>query len=168
MYVLLIRHAIAEDYDIFALSGQADELRPLTPKGRAKMRKNVRGLQSTVPQIHYILSSPLRRAVQTADLIAQSYPDAHRDILSALAPRGSAMVVLDYLQEHSGTSHTVALIGHEPYLGELATWFLSGRPDVWLPFKKGSACLLEFTEEIKVGQARLQWILTSKHLRMLG
>lgn len=168
MQVLLIRHAIAEDYTIFSLSGQSDDLRPLTTKGKTKMRKGIRGLQRLIPQIHWIISSPLRRAVQTADLVAQSYPDAHREVLSALAPRGSTTTILDYLQGHSGTTHIVALVGHEPHLGELATWLLSEHVESWLPLRKGSVCLLEFSGEVVAGQADLQWLLTPKQLRMLS
>lgn len=168
MKVLLIRHAIAEDYTLFSLSGQADDLRPLTTKGKTKMKKGIRGLQKLVSQVHHIVSSPLRRAIQTADLVAQSYPDAHREILSALAPRGSTTTILEHLQGYSNTSHVIVLIGHEPHLGELATWLLSGHIDTWLPLKKGSACLLEFSGEVAAGQADLCWVLTPKQLRMLS
>jgi len=168
MKVLLIRHAIAEDYTIFSLSGQADDLRPLTTKGKTKMRKGIRGLQQLITQIQYVVSSPLRRAVQTADLVAQSYPDAHREVLPALAPRGSTTVILEYLQGHSNTTHTIALIGHEPHLGELTTWLLSGHIGTWCPLKKGGAGLLEFSGEVAASQADLQWLLTPKQLRLLS
>jgi len=168
MRVLFIRHAIAEDYTIFSLSGQSDDLRPLTTKGKTKMRKGIRGLQQLVAQVHVITSSPLRRAIQTADLLAQSYPDAHREILSALAPRGSTTGILEYLQKYEGTTHTIALVGHEPHLGELVTWLLSRHIETWLPLKKGSICLLGFSSEVAPGQADLQWLLTSKQLRMLS
>lgn len=168
MHVLIVRHAIAEDFETFSLSGQPDELRPLTDKGIAKMRKNIRGLKNVVPQIHLLTSSPLRRAIQTADLLAEAYPEAHRGILPDLAPREATSGILAYLRKHEHTAHVIILVGHEPYLGELATWLLSGHTDTWLPLKKGAACLLEFSAEVNAGQADLRWLLTPVQLRQLA
>lgn len=167
MHILIIRHAIAEDFESFATSGQPDELRPLSDKGIAKMRKNIRGLKNIIPQIQLLASSPLRRAIQTADLLAETYPEAHRDILPDLAPRRTTEGVLAFLRQHENTAHVIALIGHEPYLGELATWLLSGHIDTWLPLKKGAACFLEFSAEVDAGQADLRWLLTPGQLRQL-
>ena len=168
MQVLIVRHAIAEDYEKFALTGQADDLRPLTDKGESKMRKNIAGIKNFIPFIHRIATSPLRRAIQTADLLAKTYPSAYRDTLIALEPRGQVTLLLDYLQEYTETMRVIALVGHEPHLGELTTWLLSGRTNNWLPLKKGSACLLEFPYEIKPGQATLRWLLTPRQLRALA
>jgi phosphohistidine phosphatase len=165
MEVVIMRHAIAEDYEEYALTHQSDELRPLSAKGEEKMRKNARGLKRIVPFIHYIASSQLRRAIQTAEILARVYPNARRDVLSALAPQGPVAATLAYLQQYESVAPTIALIGHEPDLGELATWFLSGRPGDWLPFKKGGACLLEFPGKIAPGEAELHWVLTPTQLR---
>lgn len=168
MQVLLIRHAIAEDYNTFALTGKGDDLRPLTEKGIGKMRRSLHGLKTILSEIDYITHSPLTRAVQTADLVKQFYPEAHNITLPALAPRGSASSVLAYLKEHANTHHTVALVGHEPGLGELGSWLLSGHTDTWLPLKKGGMCLLNFTEVIDSGQGDLLWLLSPKLLRNLA
>jgi phosphohistidine phosphatase len=168
MQVLLIRHAIAEELEDPNSSEQADAARPLSAKGKTKMRKNIEGLQLVLPQIYQIASSPLIRAQQTADLLLGSYRDAKRDTLRALAPRGSAPAILTYLQEHAHTTHTIALIGHEPDLGELGTWLLSGHTNNWMPLRKGAACLLEFTDEVLVGQASLVWSLNPSLLRRLA
>jgi phosphohistidine phosphatase len=63
---------------------------------------------------------------------------------------------------------TIALVGHEPDLGELATWLLSGRLDNWMPLKKGGTCLLEFIDEVEAGEAELCWLLKPKQLRQLA
>lgn len=168
MQVLIIRHAPAEDREDFAQSRQSDDLRPLTNKGKNKMRQNVKGLQSIVPKIDRIAESPLIRAQQTAGLLASVYPNVVRETLSALAPDGSESKVLAYLQKYANTTGTIALVGHEPDLGELATWLLSGEIDTWMPLKKGSACLLEFLDDVEAGEAELCWMLTPKQLRQLG
>ena len=168
MQVLIIRHAPAEDRNEFARSGKSDDLRPLSANGKKKMVDNVRGLQTTVTDIHSILTSPLIRAQQTADFLAEVYPNSQREILPALAPLGSPSEVLEYLQSHADTTHTIALVGHEPDLGELVTWLVSGHTDIWLPLKKGSACLLEFSDRVEAGEAKFCWLLRPKQLRNLN
>lgn len=168
MRVLIIRHAPAEDRAEFYQSGQSDELRPLSSQGKAKMRKNVQGLQTIVPQIDRIAGSPLVRAQQTAGLLHAAYPNAIRETLPALAPAGSEFALLTYLQQQASKTQTIALVGHEPDLGALATWLLSGQADTWMPLKKGAACLLEFVEVVEAGQAELCWMLRPKQLRQLA
>ncbi|MDM8558902.1 phosphohistidine phosphatase SixA [Candidatus Parabeggiatoa sp. HSG14] len=168
MQVLIIRHAPAEDREEFAGSGQSDDLRPLTQRGKEKMRQNVAGLLTIVPQIDRIVESPLIRAQQTGGLVASTYSNVIRQTLPALAPNGSESEVLTYLQKYADTTTTIALVGHEPNLGELATWLLSGQADNWIPLKKGSACLLEFPGEVKAGKAELLWMLRPKQLRQLA
>ena len=168
MQVLMIRHAPAEERETFALSGQSDELRPLTHQGKNKMRKNINGLKKIIPMIDRIAESPLVRAQQTAGLITAAYPNAIRDNLPALASNGSMSDVLTYLQKYAQTTQIIALVGHEPDLGELVTWLLSGTANVWMPLKKGAACLIEFPDEIEAGEAELCWMLRPKQLRLLA
>jgi phosphohistidine phosphatase len=167
MQVLIIRHAPTEDREVFALSGQSDDLRPLSELGKAKMRRNIQGIQKIVPKLQAIASSPLLRAQQTADLLARAYSPVQRDTLPALAPLGAVADILSYLQDYANTSHIIALVGHEPDLAQLATWLLTGHADNWLPLKKGAACLLEFPDEVEAGQAELEWALTPGQLRGL-
>jgi len=168
MQVLIVRHAPALDRGEFAYTGKSDDLRPLSSQGEAKMRDNIQGLQCLVPEIDTIVESPLIRAQQTGELLAFAYPKAQRKTLAALAPGGSEFAVLNDLQENAKTIQTIVLVGHEPDLGELATWLLSGRLDNWMPLKKGGACLLEFIDEVEAGEAELCWLLKPKQLRQLA
>jgi len=168
MQILIIRHAPAEDREKFAHTNQPDELRPLTNKGKAKMRQNIQGLLHLIPQIDCITTSPLIRTTQTAGLLASAYPNAQRKTLAALAPTGSKSAILAYLQKMAKTIQTIALVGHEPDLRELTTWLLSKQLDNWIFLKKGGACLLEFIDDVEAGEAELGWMLKSKHLRQLA
>ncbi len=168
MDVLVVRHAIAQERDEFAaLMGQSDDLRPLTDKGQQKMRKNIKGLTTQLDNISVIAASPLVRAQQTAHLLQEQYSSADFHTLNALAPRGSIIDVLAYLKKQP-QNRTVCLVGHEPDLGEMTTFFLSSRPDTWLPFKKGAACLLRFEHAIEAGEADLIWFLTPTQMRDLA
>ncbi len=168
MRVLIVRHAPAEDRGEFARSGKSDDLRPLSENGKKKMRENVQGLQTIVPHIHNVISSSLRRAQQTADFLTEAYPNAQRETLPALAPLGSASEILKHLQKYTDTkNHTIAIVGHEPDLGELTMWLVNGHTNSYLPLKKGAACLLEFSTKIEAGEAKFCWMLKPKQLRNL-
>jgi phosphohistidine phosphatase len=168
MRVLIVRHAPAEDRQVFARSGQSDNLRPLSRAGKEKMSLNIKGLQKIILALDGIAESPLVRAQQTADYLASAYPKAIRETLPALAPNGNYGEILKYLQQYTHTNKTIALVGHEPDLGELATWLLTGEAENWMPLKKGSACLLEFFYEVDTSQAELCWMLQPKQLRQLA
>jgi len=164
--ILLVRHAIAEDRATFATTGMADDERPLTERGMDRMRAAAAGLAAVVDGLELIGSSPLLRARQTADLVAERFPRAERATLDWMAPGGDRPQALGWLA--SGNAASVALVGHEPDLGELASWLLSGRPSPFVEFKKGAACLLVVEGRVQAGAATLRWHLAPRQLRVLG
>src|SRR5215510_9395412 len=105
MQLLLIRHARAEDRETFAATGQPDSKRPLTGKGIRRMKKAARGLRSLVPSIDLLVSSPLRRAVETARIIADVYGGIRCIERDELAPEAAAEELIDWLaaQRQKGT-----------------------------------------------------------------
>lgn len=165
MQLLLVRHAIAEERQVFAATGQSDELRPLTDIGSKKMHKAALGLRYLVPELAQIVSSPLTRAQQTAAILAAQYPNAEQITLEALAPDASPQAVPDWLAEQN--AEVLALVGHEPDLGMLACYLLTGQVFDFIPLKKAGACLLEFGDTVAPGQAELRWLLTPRQLREL-
>jgi len=169
MQVLIVRHGMAEDRDTFAATGQTDDLRPLTEKGKEKTKKAAKGIRKLVPVLHRIVASPLVRAQQTATILSERYDGVHITTLKALSPEADSFeMILSYLQTYGYHLETIALVGHEPDLGQLTTWLLTGQRSQWMPLKKGSACLLEFSDEVETGAANLLWYLAPKHLRQLA
>ncbi|WP_127478142.1 phosphohistidine phosphatase SixA [Sulfurivermis fontis] len=166
MDVLLVRHAKAEEREIFALTGAEDALRPLTKSGAREMRKVARALQRLVPRIDVLASSPLLRALQTADILAARIGGKAVQ-LPQLAPGHAPGQVLTWLRSQ-GDNPCVALVGHEPDLGVLAAWLLTGGQGGFLPLKKGGACLLHFKDGIKEGKAELVWAMPPAVLRRIG
>ena len=167
MNVLVIRHAIAEDRRRFARTGDDDGLRPLTPRGRRRMRVGARGLRRAVPEIELVATSPLTRAAQTAEIVAGVYRDLKVVKLPCLAPEAPVNALLKWLQERKHGA-TVALVGHEPDLGVFVSWMLTGLQESFIQMKKGGACLLELKEQVRPGRARLVWSLAPAQLRSLG
>jgi phosphohistidine phosphatase len=164
MKLLVIRHAIAETREEFARSGKHDDLRPLTSRGRRRMRRVAQGLRCLVPELDLLASSPLVRATQTARIVAQVYPDAAHATVEELAPDHKLPAFLRWLreQQHHGV---VAVVGHEPHLSHLVSWLLAGRFTSFVTLKKGAACLLEFRAIPTPAEAQLRWLLQPAEIR---
>ena len=167
MKIILVRHAIAEDRMLFSTKNSNDDLRPLTEKGRRRMELGAQGLRRLEPVLDYLLSSPLTRAIETAEILGICFPDATRDITDTLSPGAAPQILAEKLKTLPRES-TVALVGHEPDLSELAAWFCNGSHFSFLRFKKGAACLLESIGQPGPASAEILWALTPKQLRNLA
>lgn len=164
MKILLVRHAIAEDPATFAMKNDDDGKRPLTSKGQKRMRQGVQGLLKIHPKIDYLISSPLIRAIQTANILSDHYPDAIRKETAHLSPGAEPEQLAEYLDALPADAG-IALIGHEPDLSELAAWLCCGTNFSFLHFKKGAACLLDTIGKPGASRAEIEWFLTPKQLR---
>lgn len=163
MLIYLIRHAIAETLP--PASGRSDAERALTRQGAARMRRAASGLSTLVPSVDRLFSSPLRRARQTAAILAPHWR-ADVEIDEGLAPEGSLRELALRLAAlgGQGAGH-VAVVGHQPGLGALASLLWIGEERrAWLPFKKGSAACIELVPP----QAMLRWFLPPAQLRALA
>jgi phosphohistidine phosphatase len=167
MRLLVVRHGIAEDRDAWARTGEDDTLRPLTDEGRRKMRGVARGLARVGPTPDVLASSPLTRAVQTADILDRAYGGVETMVLEQLTPERHPADLLGWLRMCASES-TIAVVGHEPHLSDLLSWLLTGREGSFIQLKKGGACLLSFQENARAGSAMLRWALTPTQLRRLG
>lgn len=158
----LVRHAIAAER---GPDWPDDALRPLVHRGRARMREVVRGLASLGVTVDSIYTSPLVRAHQTAEILAAGIDAGVAvHVLKELAPGHAPALVIDALKPRARVS-SIALVGHEPGMGELAAFLLGTRePPV---FKKGGVCRLSVRWPIRPGTAELAWLATPKMLRSL-
>lgn len=165
MKVYLVRHAIAEDQEKFS---QPDELRPLTAKGRDKLKKVLKGLSVLAPSLDRLYCSPLVRAVQTAEYFTAKY-GVTGEKTDALSPTASPEAVLRLLEECGRQgSRSVALVGHEPQLNRLVSWLTIGRPAEILLFKKAGVCCLEFSDGVGRAKAEIVWFMGPSQLIELG
>lgn len=158
----LVRHGPAAPREDFA----RDEDRPLTEEGIEKTRLAARGF-ATLAQVDLVLTSPLIRARQTADLLVEALqPRPKLEELGHLAFGGQAAKVADAVNAIDAAR--VALVGHEPDMGELVGWLISGRRDVDVDFKKAAACRIDFDTDVKAGLGCLVWFCPPAVLRALG
>jgi phosphohistidine phosphatase len=160
----LIRHAIAAER---GEEWPDDTRRPLTHEGAAKMRVIVSGLDALGVEIGLVLTSPLVRAVETAEIVATGL-DSHPEIVEfpTLAPGHTPAKVAEALSNMHRPPKEVALVGHEPDLGALAAWLIGGRSS--LVFKKGGVARIDISAWPPVRDGNLAWFATPKMLRAVG
>ena len=160
MEIWLLRHAAAEDR---APSGR-DEDRSLTNDGEERAREVARGLAALEPSIEAILTSPYRRARQTAEPAERELDLA--DALQesrALEPDRDPEETLAELRKLGRES--VLLVGHEPHLGTLLGRLVCGRSGLAMPMKKAAVARLIWDGR---GRAALKALLPPKVLAALG
>ena len=159
----LIRHGIAaERGDQFP----DDSKRPLTSEGIVALRKEAKALDLLDVAFDHIITSPLVRTKQTADVFAECLkPKPSVSNSDTLAPAGSAAGVMQELAKHAKKGR-IALVGHEPNLGELAARLIGSRTP--LEFKKGGICRIDFEVLPPKGVGHLRWFVTPKMLRKIG
>jgi phosphohistidine phosphatase len=159
----LIRHGVAaergEDYP-------DDSKRPLTGSGMSKLRKEAKALNALEVGFDLIITSPLVRTKQTAEIISETLNGKPPVTTSdSLAPAGTPAAVMQELARHMRKAR-IALVGHEPNLGELAARLIGARSAI--EFKKGAICRIDFEVMPPKSLGQLQWFLTPRMLRKIG
>jgi phosphohistidine phosphatase len=161
MKLLILRHAIAVDP---GTPGIEDNDRPLTPRGRKRFMKAAQGLARILSVPDALLTSPLPRALETAQIAAEAWGDV-TPIEEPRLAAGHAEELLPALAAH-GEDALVALVGHEPDVSHLLGRIIAGAGER-LAFKKGGAALVEM-DGATPGRGRLIWFLPPRLLRRLG
>ena len=161
MKLLIIRHAIA--YPHGTPEYEEDE-RPLTPAGRRKFEKAARGLAEIIGPPDVLLTSPLPRARQTAEIAAQAWGGVSPTEEPALADDDidAVLSAIDRLPRDA----RVAVVGHEPYVSALLGRLLGTDKTDRLEFRKGGAALVDMPGPAANG-GRLEWYVRPKMLRRL-
>lgn len=165
MDCLLFRHGIAvarEEWE------GKDVDRPLTERGKQRVRQVAAGLRRLDVRPSVIYTSPARRALETAQLLhgllaSSSLLQLRDELLPEASPAQMVRLLRDLTPESC-----VLCIGHEPQLGMAASVLLSGRVSASFPLKKAGACLIELSIPAKPSRGILRWWLTPGQLRAIG
>jgi phosphohistidine phosphatase len=151
-----------------AAVGITDADRALTRRGYEKLRRAAQGLRVLVPNIDLIMTSPLRRARETAEAVRLVHSGRVTILASdELAPGTPARDTVRALAAQQ-KAHALLCVGHEPGLSRLAYYLLTGQAQSRLRLKKAGACMLEFPRRIAPGQASLVWSIPPRVLRNLA
>jgi phosphohistidine phosphatase len=154
MNLYLIRHAIAVD------EYEDDSQRPLSDKGRRKMRQIAKGLRAIGVEFDLVISSPYVRAAETAKILAEVFKMKREVQFSDhLVPTGDPNLLIAELNEESNVD-SVAIVGHEPFLSSLIGLLVADNASVDITLKKGSVCSLSADNLHHERKATIDWLLT--------
>jgi phosphohistidine phosphatase len=162
----IIRHGIAVDRGSAGFSD--DSKRPLTADGKKKMKEIMAGLVKAGFDLDWIVTSPLVRARETAQIVAEELGTrVPLDLCDALRPGGSPESLITFLAKHANRKR-VLVVGHEPDLSELAARLIGAGRHANLAFKKGGCCLITFLEFPPKSPGQLVWWLTPRLMRRMA
>jgi len=155
MEIYLLRHAIAEA----ARPGMKDSERALTEAGRAKLRRVLRRAKDAGVQPDLILTSPYRRARETAEEAAAALAYRNKIVQTqALVPGASPFDAWEEIRSRPDEG-SILLAGHEPHMSSLMA-FLLGNPAMQVDMKKAALARLDCERLGAEPQAMLKWLLT--------
>jgi phosphohistidine phosphatase len=163
MKLYLMRHGIATERIGGAILN--DSQRPLTEEGKAETKLVALGLKRLAIKPDLVVTSPLVRAKQTAEIIIDVL-GAKDDlkVTDALAPGGAASDLYKFLRQFNQPQapQEVFLVGHEPDMGRLAGTLLWAGPELDIPFKKAGVARIDIADVPPTAPGTLKWFLTPK------
>src|SRR5580765_2770167 len=156
----LVRHGLAEER---GAKWPDDAKRPLSADGMSRLKKSARGLDRIDVKFDVILTSPLVRARQTADILSAEM-EGHPTIVNvdSLAPGAKPDALIADLEKHTRKTR-IALVGHEPGIGELAARLVGSRHPI--EFKKGAIARIDINQIPPAGPGDMRWMLPPKFMR---
>lgn len=172
MRIYLMRHGLAGNRDTWT---DDDSLRPLTEKGERRMRAAADGLKRLNPAVDVLLTSPLVRARQTAEIVGETL-NLEVEEQAALEP-GFGLVHLAGLLTIYTEAHSLMLVGHEPDFSILIGRLIATRGEAQVMMKKGACCALDLPEETPnpdraakqlTGSATLLWLMSARQLAQIA
>jgi len=164
MMLYILRHAAAEE----AASSGDDGARKLTERSKEKMLGAAAGFRAMGLKFDAILTSPLVRATETAELVASAYDNSPPpQVVPALATGIAAAEAVAALRAFS-RHDDVMIVGHEPQLSAIASILLTGAGDAaHLKLKTGGCIAIDLPARFERGGGELRWMLTHRQLRQM-
>ena len=155
MEIYLLRHGIAED----GKPGRPDSERALTDEGRVRLRRVLKRVRSADVNPSLILSSPYRRAVETAEVAAEVFRYQGDVVKSrAFVPEARPKEAWDEIRVHSNEG-SILVASHEPLMSAL-TAYLLGCPALHVDMKKAALVRIDMDRLGAEPHGLLKWMLT--------
>ena len=166
MHVYILRHGNAGDPEQW--TGD-DRERPLTDEGRKEMRAVAKGLDWLDLKLDTLVTSPLVRAQETAEVVRQALHPSRYDTSQLLAP-GCDLRTLAQLLTLYAHSRELMIVGHEPDLGEIIAALIGASLPGKIQLKKAACCCMKLDTEAGElgGKGVLVWHLPPRVLAHLG
>ena len=164
MRLYLLRHAPAVPHGTL---GYPNDDRPLTPAGIKKMKAAAAGMPAVIPCPDVILTSPFKRALQTAQIAAKALKSEKKiKIAQKLSPGARPEDFLEEMAKYKNKKN-ILVVGHEPDLGKF-TAALLGAKQGFIEFRKGGICRIDWESGPPEKPGRLIWHLKPKFLRKMS
>lgn len=165
MELYIVRHGIAETRTEEGFRSDAE--RALTPKGRTRTREVARALRELGCGPARIGTSPLRRALETAQIMAEVLsPEVPPEVCEFLSPGAEAGDLIGWLKGLG--EGPVMIVGHMPDVAEIASGLLTRKGCVGMVFRKAAACCISFQGLPAEGEGVLEWLAQPRHLCRLS
>lgn len=166
MKLILFRHGLAMERDEAFKSKIDDSMRPLVEKGKERSKKMAKFLKEECDDFQVIVTSPLLRAKQTADIIREIIPFNQYLESTELVPEAPPQAFVKWVQAKIMRATSLVAVGHDPQLSVLASWLLAGESESFIELKKsGVICLeVESFDQLAAKGAELKWVVTPKML----
>ncbi|MEE9225661.1 MAG: phosphohistidine phosphatase SixA [Bacteroidota bacterium] len=166
MELYILRHGVANDPAGLYIG--KDWERPLTPKGMKKMKKECRGIRALQLEFDLILTSPLVRARQTAEIVAKAFGlQGKLEDCEHLATGGEHDLLVRQLQSYP-QEYRILLVGHEPDLSTFIAMITLGNDDASINLRKGGLCKILIDNPGQGFHGSLEWLVTPKQLQAMG
>ncbi len=167
MNLYLLRHGIAEELGQRGV--RKDAARPLTSKGRERIRGIAQAMQALDLSFDLILSSPYSRARQTAEIVADKFKARGKlQISEQLTPEGDSNKMFTDLNRRRPVLEDVLLVSHEPWMSRLISTLVFGDATASIFLKKGGLCKLSANTFRPGRRAALEWLLTPRQLLQMA
>jgi phosphohistidine phosphatase len=153
MNIYLIRHGDAEKISI----GKKDSDRELTSTGRVKLKSAVINWKNLIKDLDFIITSPLTRAAQTANIIAEVYGAGDKIMIDKkLSPGSRTESIIEIANSLNGLE--IAFVGHQPDLSEILSDLISPKA-AYIDFKKGAIAKVSFGNKAGMARGTLEFLI---------
>jgi len=162
MDLLVLRHGEAGRRS----TSPRDSKRSLTAEGQQEIVDLSNGLKSLEVKLDCILTSPLLRAKQTAEIVAKSLKYKGKiEEPDSLKPEGNRLEFYSVLSKLKQDS-VILVVGHEPYLSEMISEAIS-QSGCRINLKKAGLARIRVLSTLPKIRGELRWLLTPKHLKKI-
>ncbi|MGH7950764.1 MAG: phosphohistidine phosphatase SixA [Limisphaerales bacterium] len=167
MNLYILRHGLAVEHG--APGYKKDSDRPLTPKGRQRLRQIAKAIEAMGLNFDAIFSSPFLRAKQTAEIAAEELGlEKKPAFTNELTPNGNPKMLIEEINQLKSSQKNILLVGHEPYLSQLIGLLVAGNTNTTIDLKKGGLCKLEI-ETLRYGRcATFAWLLMPRQMLLMA
>lgn len=155
--IYVLRHGAAQP----RAPGLAEADRKLTKQGRHEVARVMRRARESEVKIELVLTSPYRRAAQTASIAIERFrPTPRVEETPALLPEANPERVWQEIRAHTDT-RAFMVVGHEPQLSRLVAYLL-GTPALRMDLKKGALVRIRLESTAAAPHGELKWLLTPR------